>query len=109
MTSLITFARALTFENHCKADAAPAGPVTYTTDEPKEMFGDMTMVQSHQKTGKRSQQSAIYLHVYTNTRTDTYSHTRTYVYTYIAPEGRQTCSKGSVRLCKIVSGFEKTY
>ena len=79
MTSLITFARALTFENHCKADAAPAGPVTYTTDEPKEMFGDMTMVQSHQKTGKRSQKSAIYVYIcmHTHTHTQTKKHITT--------------------------------
>jgi len=30
----------------------PAGPVSYTKDEPKQMFGDLVMVQSNQATGR---------------------------------------------------------
>ena len=36
-----------------EADSAPAGPVAYDTAEPKEMFGEMVMVQSHQQTGRK--------------------------------------------------------
>ena len=47
-----------------EADAAPAGPVAFLEAEPKEMFGDLVMVQSNQQTGRQfvhvSQLSAKY-------------------------------------------------
>ena len=36
-----------------ESDAAPSGPVAYIKDEPKDMFGDLVLVQSNQKTNRK--------------------------------------------------------